>query len=95
MTQPAKSMTSMNARATIVRRMRKADLKGAADSRSSVATTTGAVAAGGGEHVYSRGEMGRSRNYCQQVQNKVGDYRIRQVHNVQNSCLKPGEKEKG
>jgi hypothetical protein len=95
MTQPAKSTSSMNARATIGRRRTKADLKGAADSCSSVATTTGAVAVGGGEHVYSRGEMGRSRNCCQQDQNKVDDYPIRQVHNVQNSCLKPGEKEKG
>jgi hypothetical protein len=76
--------------------MRKAVSKGAADLCSSAATATGAVAAGeGGGHVYLKGEMGRNRNCCQQNWNKVGDYRIHLlVHNVQNSCLKLGEKEK-
>ena len=51
MTQPAKLSSSMNGQATTGRRRTKADLKGAADSRSSVAKTRGAVAAGGGERV--------------------------------------------
>ena len=75
--------------------MTKADLKEAADSHLSVAMTVGVAAAEDGEHVYSRGEMGRSRSCFQQDRNKVVDYRIRWVRNVQNSCLRPGEKEKG
>jgi len=84
MTQPAKSKSSMNAKsgirmvkwAIIGQHMTKADLKEAADSHSSVAMVAGVAAAEDGEHVYSRGEMGRSRSCFQQDQNKMDDYRI-------------------